>query len=490
MLENEIRFSMKLSYLSSLAVALLLFVSCDDSTDEIGTSLINKMDNIEVSTDTFTVTSRSIIADSVLSRNTIGYLGKVRDPETGTYITCDYMTQFHIPEDYSFPNQDSIKSVLDGKVVADSCELKLYYSTFYGDSLASMKVTAYEMASPFSESDKYYSNFNPLNSESGSLIREDGIHQNKIYSLTDLSVDKDTRYDEDYLSNVCIRLDNEYTDADGNTYNNFGTYVMRKYYEHPEYFKNSYNFIHNVVPGFYFKSQSGLGSMAYISASQLNIYFRYTYTTTTSAGNDTVKTTVGVASFAGTEEVLQFSHVSNDKNIISQLAADNSCTYLKTPAGIFTELTLPVEEIMKGHENDSINTAKVVLTRINNSVTSDYSLDIPQTLLMIPATEKHTFFENNKIADSETSFIATFSSTYNTYTFSNIESLIRHMDASDKTNEEWNKVVIVPVTTTYNSSSELVKVAHDMSMTSTKLVGGSENPYKPLKLSVIYSHFK
>lgn len=490
MLENDTRFSMKLIQLSCLAIGLLMFASCDDTTDEIGTSLIDKLDNIEVATDTFTLTSRSIIADSVLSRNTTGYLGKVRDPETGTYITCDYMTQFHIAEDYSFPTQDSIKSRLDGLIVADSCELKLYYDTFYGDSLASMKLTAYEIGTPFSETDRYYSNFNPLDADGSSLIRENGIRQNQVYSLVDYNESEETRSDGDYLSGVTVRLDKEYTDAEGNTYNNFGTYVMRKYYENPNYFKNSYNFIHNVVPGFYFKSQSGLGSMAYISASQLNIYFTYSYPTTTSAGKDTVYTTAGVASFAGTEEVLQFSHVSNDKSTIASLAADNTCSYLKTPAGIFTELTLPVEEIMSGHENDSINTAKVVLTRINNSVTSDYSLGIPQTLLMIPASQKYSFFEENKVPDYRTSFIATYSSTYNTYTFSNIEGLIRYMENSSKTSDDWNKVVVIPVVTTYNSSSELVKVAHDMSMTSTKLVGGSENPYAPLKISVIYSHFK
>lgn len=490
MLDYAKRFSMRLIHLSSLVVVLLLFVACDDNTDEIGTSLIDRMDNIEVSTDTFTVSSRSIVADSVLSRNTIGYLGKVRDPETGTYITSDYMTQFHIPEDYSFPTQDSIKSLIDGLVVADSCELKLYYDSFYGDSLASMKLTAYEMGTPFSEATKYYSSFNPMDAENGELVRTDGLQQNKIYSLADLSLDEATRSESDYMHSVNVRLDKEYTDTEGNTYNNFGTYIMRQYYAHPEYFKNSYNFIHKVAPGFYFKAQSGLGSMAYISASQLNVYFRYSYKGTTTAGNDTIYTTTGAASFAGTEEVLQFSHVSNDKSTIAKLATDNTCTYLKTPAGIFTELTLPVEEIMKGHEGDTINTAKLVLTRINNSVTSDYTLDIPQTLLLIPASERYSFFEDNKVADYKTSFIATYSSTYNTYTFSNIGSLVKQMSSADKASDDWNKVVVIPVTTTYNSSSELVKVAHDMSMTSTKLVGGSENPYAPLKISVIYSRFK
>ena len=64
---------MKFKFFAGLALATLAFASCDDNTDGIGTSVVNNMDHLEVSTDTFTVASRSIIVDSVLSRNTIGY---------------------------------------------------------------------------------------------------------------------------------------------------------------------------------------------------------------------------------------------------------------------------------------------------------------------------------------------------------------------------------------------------------------------------------
>ena len=53
--------------------------------------------------------------------------------------------------------------------------------------------------------------------------------------------------------------------------------------------------------------------------------------------------------------------------------------------------------------------------------------------------------------------------------------------------------MIIPVTTTYNKTStaqELTKVSHDMSLTSTKLIGGSANPYEPIKISVVYAKFK
>lgn len=469
-------------------MSCITIASCDDTTDSIGNSLTDNMDMLKVTTDTFNVATRSIVADSVLSRSTTGYLGKIRDIETGNYITGDFMAQFSTLENYKLPEKDSIVSLQDGEVIADSCSIRLFYTDYYGDSLATMNITAYEMNEPMKEGAKYYSNFDPI---AEGLIRNDGMKVNKTYTLTDLSISDEDRADESsYTPNIKINLNKPYTDKNGVTYNNYGTYIMRMYYEDPDRFKNSYNFIHEVCPGFYFKTNDGIGSMAYITVSQLNIYFRYL--------NDS--TYVGTTSFSATEEVLQTTNISNDKQNIADLANDNTCTYLKTPAGIFTEITLPVDEITENHSNDTINTAKISLTRINNNTHDEYSLSAPSTLLMIPKDSLYTFFENGDNVDYKKSFIATYSSSTNQYTFNNISGMITYMadikkkglaENSNWLNEhpDWNRVVIIPVSVTTNSSSQIVKIVHDMSLTSTKLVGGSENPYEPIKINVIYSKF-
>lgn len=469
-------------------MSCITIASCDDTTDSIGNSLTDNMDMLKVTTDTFNVATRSIVADSVLSRSTTGYLGKIRDIETGNYITGDFMAQFSTLENYKLPEKDSIVSLQDGEVIADSCSIRLFYTDYYGDSLATMNITAYEMNEPMKEGVKYYSNFDPI---AEGLIRNDGMKVNKTYTLTDLSISDEDRADESsYTPNIKINLNKPYTDKNGVTYNNYGTYIMRMYYEDPDRFKNSYNFIHEVCPGFYFKTNDGIGSMAYITVSQLNIYFRYL--------NDS--TYVGTTSFSATEEVLQTTNISNDKQNIADLANDNTCTYLKTPAGIFTEITLPVDEITENHSNDTINTAKISLTRINNNTHDEYSLSAPSTLLMIPKDSLYTFFENGDNVDYKKSFIATYSSSTNQYTFNNISGMITYMadikkkglaDNSNWLNEhpDWNRVVVIPVSVTTNSSSQIVKIVHDMSLTSTKLVGGSENPYEPIKINVIYSKF-
>lgn len=514
---------MKIKILSVALAAVAIAASCSDSTDDIGSSIAQEVDNVIVSTASYDVESNSILADSVLSRNTVGYLGKVRDPETNNYITGNFMAQFFSLENYKFPDlnrlvtYDNQGNEIKGIVKADSCELRLFYSNFYGDSTRTMKLTAYEMSKPMNEDRNYYSNFDP---ESEGYLRHDGIHKDKVYSLTDFMVPKHTRDTVTYEPYITMKLNDSYTAQDGTVYSNYGSYVMQKFYDDSLNFKNAYTFRNNVVPGFYFKHKSGLGSMAYIDASQLNVYYKYVASVedTTVNGVTQYKDSVmnGVTVFWGTEEVLQTTNVTNDKSTLAKLAADESCTYLKTPAGIFTELTLPVEDIVNNHKNDNLAGAKLSIQRINNSSSSDYTFDVPKNILMIPKDSLYSFFEKGENYNNRTSFLASWgyssSAKSNSYTFNNISGMINAMAAIDENQRstDWNKVVLVPVTLTrtstsssssssyyyyysyYSSSSQqttVTKVSHDMSLSSTRLVKGTTNN-SPIKLEVIYSRFK
>lgn len=176
---------MKSKFMLIIAIAALVITSCNDDTSYLGSTLTAKVDSLKISADTFNITTCSIKADSVLSRNSIGYLGKVKDPETGASITGNFMTQFHTIDNYELPSADSIISKIGGKVVADSAEIRLYYTNYYGDSLNAMKMTAYELGSPVEEGKWYYSNYSP---EDKGLIREDGIKKQKVYTIHDLNV--------------------------------------------------------------------------------------------------------------------------------------------------------------------------------------------------------------------------------------------------------------------------------------------------------------
>ena len=485
-----------LRLLTVLVIAALTFAACDDTTEGIGGSITNKIDNINISNSAFNVTTKSIVADSVLSRNNTGLIGKMKDPETGNYVKGDYMTQLSVLPTFSVDTLDYIKQANKGSIEADSCYLLVSYNASYGDTIAPMKVTAYEMTRPMSEDKEYYSNYDAFKER---WVSENNQHWSSNYNLSNTSD----------VKNFKIYLNKEYK-KDGKTYKNYGSYIMQTYAEHPEYFKTNFKFLHNVCPGFYIKNVGGTGNMAKIWNTELIFY----WTRHKTINKDSTAVSIGYNRFDGTEEVLQLNKIENDTENLKKLASKDQekCTYLKSPAGIFTEVTLPIEDIMKGHEKDTLNTATISFPRLNNADEDNpYNFATPSTILMVQKDSLQSFFEKSKLADSRTSYTASYSSTgtyKNAYTFQNIANLVSAMYKNKGKGKNWNKVVLVPVnviTTTQGYTTVISKINHDMSLASTRLIVGTNDPDKdyttdektgkkvasgPIRIKVIYSKFK
>lgn len=481
-------------FLKSKFAAVVVFVltlsgvltSCDNDTNDIGMNVMPKADLTNTVQALYNAYSQSIKIDSLVANTSQCYLGKVTDPETGSTTICNFAAQFYRNEEYKMPAKKYMTCDANGDVICDSVTLTLYIQSYYGDSLSPIKFAVYEMDSlnVMEENKNYYTNFDPepyLSKKTHALYKE------STFAVVDLEVSDSIRSLESYTRNVTVKLPVT-----------FGARLINTYYSHPEYYKNTYTYTHNVLPGFYFKCLSGNGVMLSIDATVLSCYFTYTIDDSTY---------VGIERVAATEEVLQNNTISNSG--IDSLMANTSCTYLKTPAGIFTEVTLPVDEIYDGHEKDSVNSAKVVFQRINNDALRKYNLATAAKILMLPKSEFGSFFEDKKLADGTKEFVASFNSSYNSYTFENISTLVSWMrkqmisgagisssdDAATKQskhdrwvtdNPDWNKVILVPVVTETNSSGSYTKIRNEFELTSVKLVGGADSP---IQVSVIYSHF-
>ncbi len=110
----------------------------------------------------------------------------------------------------------------------------------------------------------------------------------------------------------------------------------------------------------------------------------------------------------------------------------------------------------------------------------------------------YKFFEENRLPDSETSFLSSFNATTNSYNFSQLNRLISKIFAEKKkgsTDADLNKLVAIPVNlevkkevdqSTRKEVERVVGVSHNMDISSAKLVGGKDK----LKLSLIYTKVK
>ena len=476
-------------YLRFAGLMLILTTpSCNEDTGSLGipadSDVINSSDAV------FYVHTRSLQLDSVLSNSVTSYLGDIADPETGTRIQADFAAQFHTFENYKLPKRE-LMFPQDGRkhdtedVSCDSCEIRLYFSSYFGEGNNPMKLEVFPLSKRLllEEEVDYYSN-----TDLEQFVEPDAKPiATKVFTPKDYILPTAELESSSHNDNVRIILPST-----------FGAQLLNTYYEHPDYFIDSYHFIRNVCPGFYFRLKSGSGTMLNVDVGTMNVFFTY---------YDAEKPDTSysaIARFAATPEVIQATHFRNDE--LKELIDTSMCTFLKTPAGICTEVVLPIKEIYANHQADSVNKAQLTLTRYNNKNESDYALGIPNSVLLVRKQEMYSFFSERKVANSLTSYTTSFDQNYNCYTFPNLGRLISYcqhekiqgMQESGLTESQWeaahpdwNRAVLIPVkistTTDSNGLASQVSVTHDMDMNSVRLVGG---PGNPIKMQVIYSKYE
>lgn len=459
---------MKLKYLLAIVGVLFMLLSCDDNTATLGVDMMPTTDLITKKYETYDVTTASYpVGDSVLARTSMSYFGRFTDPETGTTVKSDFLAQFHCDEGFSFP--DSIRG--------DSCvnlELKLFINNFVGDSLTSFKLSVYELNKQLDPNADYYTNINP---EDYYDVNSEPI-ATKWFTMSDRTITDSARWSSGYNNNIRVTLPKS-----------LGTQIIRDYRQNPGHFTNTSTWLHSGNPcskGLYFKLESGDGAMAYIYVVQLNMYFTY---------YDTYyeKDTLGLCELAATEEVVEATRFENTN--LQKLLDDTSCTYLKSPAGIFTVATIPADQI---NVQDTINSAKLTFTRYNDRTDSEFKLGIPKKILLVRLDDYlNGFFESYQVADNQQSYIADFNASTNSYEYSNVARLVTRMvqeKSHGTATENWNKVLLIPVEVTYSNTADatgtgrqIVKLNHDFSMSSARLVGGDSDK---VKMEVIYSRFQ
>lgn len=473
---------MKIKYLCALLLAALVY-SCDDSTTGIGTDLIPGGDKIPANTDSYEFTTQSILADSVYARTSTAYLGRYTDEQFGEF-TADFMAQFTCMDNFKF--EEELTKVI-------GINLRLQYGTFFGDSLNAMRlqVDTLDKVIPEKELSTFYTSVNP----------KDYYNENnkplavKAYSAVGPSTSMDSTYT---INNNKHRIIMQTVKLP----TSLGEYIFKKYKEDKNYFKNPETFIKNVLKGVYIRCTHGDGTILYIDDVRLTLDFEALIKSSSGKQDSLVYKQYY---FPGTKEVIQANHFSND-NKLEDLVKDPDRTYIKSPAGIFTEATFPITEIYNEHKKDTLNGVNVSFTRYNDK-NSKYKMGIPQYVLMVRKKDMFSFFEENKITDSKTSFLSEYSSSNNTYTFTNIAPLITYCieerkrgiaDAGgdekkwEAENPDWNKVVLIPVKAETNgsTSNEIVGISNSLGMESAILKGGTNSsPDHRLKMQIFYTTF-
>lgn len=464
---------MKLKFLAALSLAATLY-SCDDGTSGIG-SIVSDYDKIAASASSYPVCTRTIVLDSIYSRSSTAYLGKFTEEYFGEF-NADFLTQINWPESYRLPEKTT---------GITNAMLQLYYSSYFGDSLATLRLQVDTLSQAIMDNgtDKnlYYSNLDPKRFYNPSA---------PAFAIKDY-----TAYTgENKGDSIAINLGSGFCD-----------YIFQKYQENDHAnFNDASSFINNVLKGFYIHTIGGDGSVLYIDDIYLNLVAAYTIRNSADTADSTAYTRVALAA---SKEVFMSTRFRN--NDLQKLVDDKTCTHIKTPAGVCTEVTLPLEEIYNDpeHQADTLNAASLVFKKYKNTLNQKYPMGTPSTLLMVRKGEMKEFFEGNKVYDNKTSFAATYSSASSSYTFTQLNRLVSnifseihpeiekgaaHWAQWKAAHPDWNKVLLVPVSLVTDSNSNVIGVENDMSVTSALLYGGEDldngRDSERIQLDVIYTH--
>lgn len=562
---------MKAKY-ALIALLAITFFGCDDNTAGLGLGMFPGSDqNINGQLTTYDVTTESVPAGQIYAKSNIGYVGKFTDELFGTY-QAGFLAELNCVEGTTFPgaynyekntsfdnkNKPTLTMVGEGADAADlkditiikdgdkvignihTIELYLWYDSYFGDSLTASRLSVYKLgdaAKELDEGNAYYTNIKPEE-----FYNPKNLLGTKAYTAVDLSVKDSIRNLSSYVPSVHVSFKEEAAKE-------IGAKIIKKAYESGANFDRKA--LKEAFEGIYVKSDYGDGTILYIDQVQMNVVYKCYAIDSISGkilpkkaaveeGESKDSTYYGYRMFNSTREVIQANSLDNDQTAMENCISNPDLTYIKSPAGIFTQVTIPVSEIAEKLQGDTLNAVKLGIPIYNETSEKKFGMTKPRSVLLIRKKYKDTFFEKNQLSDGTTSSLFNYadnSLSFTQYTFNNITQMINNCLAdreaaknalpmtfkviNPETNveetktattieeweeySEWNKFVLIPVLVTkdssssnsyYGTSANVISIQHDLKPGYVRLKGGSKkgadgkpDPNNVLKLEVVSTNF-
>ncbi len=448
-----------------VAVAALFAVSCSEALDPIGFTIQPDQDRLAIGIDTLELQARTVQIDSIFSKTQYPVLGEYTDPIFGT-IKSEYIGEFYISEGTQFH---------DGAII-DSVRVQLAYTTMMGDSLSPMGLSVYEVTKSL-KGISNYSHVDPTGyvDMSAPLGAQIFTGKNSTYRTETTSSGTSVKV---YEINVMLPKA-----------------LGEKFLA--EYEKDGHGQLVNVdefrkfFPGLYFTTTFGKSTILNVSLTSLLVHYNYLDKGGSSTNTDTTRTSTMWLNI--TPEVTQINHIQN-KN--EQLLEENSdYTYVKSPAGVMTEITFPLSEMDEKLKSHALNLANLTVYAMPEpDEDAMVKLSPPDYLLLVNRDSLAGFFETRRLEDRVTSFLsASFDASTYSYQFGNISTMINHYNEKrGESSEEFELVYyLIPVDATFttdtygNKTNTPISINNRMWPAAARLDKRKGN----LKLDMIFSNF-
>lgn len=430
-----------------------IFTSCNDNLNEIGETIQPPNDTIAIKADTVTINAKTVsMSDSIYARTTQGVLGKYDDDMFGS-IKSDYICQFFFPDNLKF--KDNFKQI-------DSARLVIDFNGYTGNVDIPMGLSIYEVTKTLPEN--FYTNIDPLNYTDLKTVLA-----KEAYTIAGSK-----KYSNSNLRSIVANLGPDFGKRIYNAWKN-GTIKDNDSFN--KFFK-----------GMYITTDFGNSSLIKVASTSIDIFYKHQYKDTLGVMRDTT----AALTLSVTPEVLQLNHIKNS-NPDELFVGGTGATYLKTPAGVYTEVVLPIAQITANMEKKNMSLVNSALfsvkgyTEKESNPSAKENISRPDRLLLIEKDSVDSFFRHRRLTDGTTSVLSDRRSvTTNTYNFKNIAGLIRSYKKKKIDNPVF---IIIPVATEYipisQSTQKLIGIYNYMQPSTAILRSDPQN----MKLELVYSKF-
>lgn len=472
----------------------LLFSGCEDD-NSIGTAIQPEEDLLQAYHNHLNVQTSTIVSDSLLSKADYLLFGRFSDQLFGE-INAEYMTQVDariggiiLPDTTVVTSKSSTTGILNtllkdidghyGEITSikkaknftiDSVFYYMQYNDgFWGDSTALQAVQVYELNKGLDQK-KYFTNV-----EVSDYCDQSILLGEKNYQIRDSRIIK-------------VPLSKEFGERISSFYiNNLG---------------ESQNDFNQFFPGVYVKHAFNEGTILQVEVSGLMIFYHYDADIYTSFdGRDTMVTSQGIETKHGVNPLVTSYFLSGNKTVkranaikhedwsstIEKMQADDANqTFAYTPAGVYSQVSIPYGQIIdsvKANANDTtkvkFNSVRLVLHRKEISDKYLYS----GQLLLIQRDSIENFFYNNKTPDGITSFTCSLDEDNDLYAFNITRPTQNRINGIGESFAD--DMVLVPVVRTLDNYNYYYK--QQLWMTATGFYGSAAaDTLKPC-IDIIYT---
>lgn len=457
-----------------------MLTACNDDVASAGASALLEEESVVVFADTLrNVRSEIFMASPIEYTPDSFLLGECARPNVGT-IKADILAQFTSPEGFVYPDSAQV----------DSITLMMFYRSWHGDGNAPIGITVYEM-------DKETLYFDSLYTSDVDVTNFCSLHDSTKVLYQDRivvpAVPADSIYQSAtgmYIYRIMSRLNDRYAQKIFNI-KDFSS-------------KEAFN---QLFKGLYITTNYGGASALYVYDICLAIHYHYTFPT--QEGSSTYTTLPDVKYLYANVESRQINrYVYPERDVIySQLKSDASKDYILSPANIYTQLNIPINDIKHriqsevGDKRPYVNMASLKVNVLNGDVANNqFNKDNwarpASSMMLIKKSAFNRFFTKKELPSDTCAICSNLTVSLDEkkqYQYSYMFDLsdLLTQQQRDTMSLDTLEMLLVPVklSTAYSSSDSYVSAVQVEQAVTSTILSSSSDSEQSMNIEVIYSGF-